>query len=342
MRNDKKSVTLIAKLLRETSSLAIVSEFLKEKGLLHSASSWDEMISKRLLPAIRSKDIVIQDLIELLRNVEEYGHQHVFLYRCAQPDAATIMGLERVYSIIRKCGLGELIDAPKVLDQPQSPEISDIRWEHVLPEKSQFIIKIIETRETSELLSEESKGDILTKRWRVKKERAVNLFKLHADGLLELRIKSQSNSTKYKSKVDQMWQLVADFLPNDSFQEISLDKVKERLGRDQELLKDKIRFSDVTLKNDAGNTIKAVTGSCDSNLYEDNGIKSSVNGFIGHNNAYYDSHNIWFKIINGSDQDKQREIHVLLSGDINEFAITAHCSSQEYEYVYDQLRNFNK
>jgi hypothetical protein len=70
MRNDTKSVKLIAKLLRQTSSLTIVSEFLKVKGLTHSASSWDDMVDKRLVPAIKAKKILIQDLIELLRNVE--------------------------------------------------------------------------------------------------------------------------------------------------------------------------------------------------------------------------------------------------------------------------------
>jgi len=333
---------LITKLLRQTSSLSIVSEFLKVKGLPHSAPSWDVMENNRLIPAIKSKKITIQDLTVLLRNVEEYGHQHVFLYRYTKPDIDTLIGRERVNSIMSECGLTHLLATPKVLDQPQSPEISDIRWECVSSEKTQqFIIKIIETRETSELLSEASKGDILTKKWRIKKERAVNLFKLRADGVLELRITSQSNSSQYKTKVNQIWELVADFLPKNNFTEISLSKAKDLLMRDRNLLQDKIRFSDTTLKNDAGNTIKAATGSPASSLNEDDGINSSMEAFISHD-AYCDSHNIWFKLSSNSDQDKPREIHVLLSGEGNEFAITAHCSSQEYEYVYDQLRNFNK
>jgi hypothetical protein len=345
MRNNTKSVKLIVKLLRQTSSLAIVSEFLKAKGLTHSASSWDEMENKRIIPAINSKRLNIQDLIELLRNVEEYGHQHVFLYKCIDPsDAAILMGQERVNSIMSKCGLADLIKSPKVLDQPQSPEISDIRLEPVSSEKAhQFIIKIIETRKTEELISESenSKGDILTKRWKIKKERAINLFKLNSDGLLELRITSQSNSARYKSKVDMMWNIVEDFLPKDKFKEISLSNAKKTLWNDRNSLQDKIRFSDVTLKNDTGNTIKAATGSPVSSLYEDAGINSSMEAFVAHD-AYCDSHNVWFKITSESDQDKSREIHVLLSGEVNEFAITANCSSQEYEYVYDQLRNFNK
>lgn len=341
MRNDTKSVKLVAKLLRETSSLAIVGDFLKGRGLHHSVPSWDEVLNKRLLPAIKSKHIVIQDLIELLRNVEEYGRQHVFLYRCSEQDAAILMEQVRVNSIMSECGLVDLIDKPKVLDQPQTPEISDIRWEPKTSEKpNQFIIKIIETRETSELISEDSKGDILTKKWRIKKDRAVNLFKLHADGLLELRITSQSNSRKYKQKVDQAWELVAEFLPNAYFGEISLLKIKDRLWRDRTLLQDTIKFSHVTLKNDAGNTIIAGVGSSASNLHEDKGIIDSVQAFV-ENDAYCDSHNICFKITGGCDQDKPREIHVLLSGEVNEFAIPAHCSSQEYEYVINQIRFLN-
>lgn len=252
------------------------------------------------------------------------------------------MEQSRIVPIMNACRLTDLLDNPKVLDQPSEPEISDIRWEISNTDKSKhFVIKVIQTRESSELLSEVIKGDTLTKKWRIKKERAVNLFKLRDNGLLELRITSQRNTSKYKSDIENMWEMVSDFLPRSHFQEVSLNKAKEVLWSQRGSLQDKVRYSDVTLKNDTGNTIKAVTGSHLSNLYEDDAVNNSMEVFYNHE-AYCDSQNIWFRFPNQVNDDKPREIHVLLSGEMNEFAITAQCSSQEYEYVYDQLKNFNK
>lgn len=84
MKVNKRLVDLIAKLLSETTSLAIVSAFLKERRLAHSAPSWDSMINNRLRPALKSRDISFEDLVELLGSVEEHGRQHVFLYRCSK------------------------------------------------------------------------------------------------------------------------------------------------------------------------------------------------------------------------------------------------------------------
>jgi hypothetical protein len=297
------------------------------------------MIDNRLIPAIKSKGINTEDLIDLLRNIEEYGHQHIFLYKCPEETATALINTDRITSIMKKSELSPLIDKPKILDQPQTPEITDVRLEHTNNNSNNFIIKIIETRESSELISESVKKDILTKKWRIKKQRAVNLFKLRADGWLELRIASQKNSTKYKSEINKMWEIVEEFLPKASFTEISLSRAKENLWDKRAILQDKIRYSDTTLKNENGNTIRALTGSHLADLYEDNGINDSMEVF--HNNdAYCDSHNIWFKFPSIPDNNSH-EIHVLLSGEMNEFAITAQCSAQEYEYVYDQLRSFN-
>ena len=37
-----------------------------------------------------------------------------------------------------------------------------------------------------------------------------------------------------------------------------------------------------------------------------------------------------------------KDVHVILKGKLNEFAIPAQCSKQDYEYVLNQLRKYNK
>ena len=44
---------------------------------------------------------------------------------------------------------------------------------------------------------------------------------------------------------------------------------------------------------------------------------------------------------NEFDTLPSRDVHVLLKGALNEFAVTAKCSKQDYEYVLTQLRKYN-
>jgi hypothetical protein len=73
-------------------------------------------------------------------------------------------------------------------------------------------------------------------------------------------------------------------------------------------------------------------------LFDDSGAAESIDKFRGHG-AHCDSSNIWFRPVEGIFT---REIHVLVSGLSNEFAVTANCTRTEYEYVLNELRTCNK
>lgn len=354
MGNDTETVELIVKLLRQTTSLPLVAEFLKSKNIPYSASSWDDMLAKRILPAVKGGTVNISELMILLRTLEEHGRHHVFLYRCDLDDIKEFMGENRIRPILVKHGLADLVASPKVLDEPRELTIVDVRWGEVedLGNPYQFIIKIAETRESQKLikhtLEQTIEGEFITKTWKKFDERAVNLFKLRSDGLLELRIASksgelngQSNKLNYMDEVNRMWDMVDGVLPRKSFSRIFLNTAKERLWKDRKSLTDRIRFARAKLKDEYGFELIAATGSKTSDLYDNRGIDVSIEAFRGHD-AYCDSHNIWFKIGCGSSGNNEKEIHVILDGEPNEFVITLHCSLQDYEYVLSQLQQLNQ
>jgi len=68
-----EAIDSIFGLLRPATSLAVVSDFLKSKNLRFSATSWEEMKEKRILPAIRQQKISLADLKQLLSEAEEFG-----------------------------------------------------------------------------------------------------------------------------------------------------------------------------------------------------------------------------------------------------------------------------
>ena len=131
---------LVIKLLEEATTLQVVRNFLKEKGLHYSASSWEQLRSERLLPALKEYKIDIKDLVSLLRTAEEYRLQHVFLYKCLnEENIHLLLDKERVKKILVKMELDDILLNPKILEQPQVPTIVDVRWD-----KQGLVIKIIE------------------------------------------------------------------------------------------------------------------------------------------------------------------------------------------------------
>ena len=80
-RATSEKARLVTELLSRATSLGVVSEFLKARGLHHSAGSWDEMRDKRIIPTIGRQKLTIDDLIELLSEVRIWTQPHVFVSR---------------------------------------------------------------------------------------------------------------------------------------------------------------------------------------------------------------------------------------------------------------------
>lgn len=334
MSKEKDSL-LVTELLRQTTSLGIVSEFLKSKGLRHSAGSWDELHAKRILPALIDGTLTVADLVSLLRLVEECGRQHVFLYKCSERTATQLMASSHVESVLATMGLKALLTAPRILDQPSKPTIVDVRWAGAA-KTQQLIIKVVEQRKYQRLVSDEDDGHRITKIYERINERAVNIARLHADGFLEMRIASHTNSSEYEKDVEAFWAHIGPLVPLDEFAEVSLSAAKQNLLSRRATLTGKIRFSNSTLRNDKGTVMRAACMLDGADLMKDRVAVDCIDRFL--QTAQCDSQNIFFRAI---PPTYPREIHVRLDGRVNEFAVTASCSLAEYEYVFSELRTLN-
>lgn len=338
MTKELKKTKLIVDLLSQTTSLLVVSEFLKSKGLPHSAGSWDNVLNKRILPAIANHHITNDDLVTLLRSVEECGHQHVFLYKCPRNTAPGLMDKVRISSALKKMGLEDLLEAPRVLEQPPEPQVVDVRWETANVDLS-LTIKEINTRKFKKFIGTEQHDGRIHEIYGIVEERAVNLAKIHKDGLLEIRIASISSNTKYATEIHRFLNHISSIIPIDAFSELSLSNVKDRLWTERASLQKFIRYSDSTVRDEAGNILRAVTGSVKTDLSANPAVGQSLDYLLDQDkNAYCEGANIWFKQSN----DISIETHVLLTGDSNEFVLPGHCSEGDYNHVLSQLRYFNQ
>jgi hypothetical protein len=330
--------TLIVNLLRQTTSLTVVADFLKRKDLPHSAAGWDEMLDLRIQPAVDEGRIEIEELLLLLRDAEECGRQHVFLYKTDTSIAEMLIDPARVIPILNQLGLSSLLTSSMILEEPLTPMVVDVRWESANVPLN-LTIKVVEQRTSRKFSGNSYMQEGMEHRiYQVIKERAVSLMKLHRDGLLEVRIRSRSNSMRYEDEIARIFAKLGNFFPIENFTPSPLATIKRKLVEDRAALSQLVRFSDSTLKNDSGTVMKLISYSDMSDLNDDEAAADSMQRFMSYD-AICDSSNVWFK---EAAPKLSKDVHVRLAGQINEFALTANCSPSDYGYVLNQIQRLNK
>ena len=336
---------LLFKLLKENATLGEVSQFLKRRGLHHSTGSWDHVFEKRISTAVDAGKLTREDLIDLLRLAEEHGKQHVFLYHCSRREAESFMVESRVIKLLDQLGIGAVKKHPRILDQPRQLTVTDVRLDGP-PGNRSLVFKIVKTREHTVFVGETTEDEFLVRRYKQNRVRAVNLFKLHPDGMLELRIYSHTNTSDYAADVQEMWRVVGEILPRTEFAEFSIAHAKSNLWARRADISKIVSFSDSGLTNQHGTRLMAATGAVQMSLYDDEGATESIEVFLKHN-AYCDSLNIWWlspeneKSKEDVNKIPSRDTHMLLPRSVNEFALPSKCSIDDYDYAFSQLRKFN-
>lgn len=323
----------ILKLLKQTTSLDVLSNFLKSKKLPFSANSWEAMIHDRIMPAINNGSVTENDLINLLRTVEECGRQHIFLYKCNRQSVIDeTLSEHRVREVLKESEEEFLMDSPRILDEPEEITLADVRVSQEC-----LVVKLVGTRTNRTFVEETRSGGFVSRRYEEVLERTVNLIKVHKNGVMEIRIGSHENSNKYQRELEVMRHFASRFIAVGNFGVLSLKTLKNKLWESRQDLSDIIKFSNHTLANDYGNVLRASSSSEDSDLSSDDGIAESIEKFISHD-GYCDSSNVWFK---KGDVLPSRDIHVLFSGECNEFIIPVKCNTGDYEYVFEKIIQLN-
>lgn len=333
-------VKTVFDLIRSATTRKVVRDFLEAKKLKFSAANWDELYHSRILPAIKDGDLTLKDLHGLLRSTEGYGNQHVFLFRCDPARAKAMIATERIRVKLLELDMQHLSQGPLAVDIPDEPKIVDV---HTGSKNGlQFLlIKEIEkrTRNVLDGTVVDSQTGGFAKHYKPEAYRVVNIARLFENGILELRIASRDSATKYAADVLRLRNAVADFVLIDEFFDYSIQKAKDYILEKHDELKDKIRYSDYTLTNRYGTQIKAIAAMATEDFTDDVDALESLNSFKKSQTSCTSS-NIFF--LATDDEKRAKDIHVLLSGETNEFALTAAATAEDYEYVFSEILQYNQ
>jgi hypothetical protein len=334
-----EKLRLLLLLIEQATSIAVVRDFLKSRGLEHSAGSWEELRTKRILPAYDEGLVSFADLQALLRRTEGFGRQHVFLFKCPEDRATQMVAEDRVRRVLQENKIDEVGADPLVVDLPDQPTFVDVHFAKV--EGVQTVsFKEVEKRTFKKLTSEvnDTSAMTLTKVYRYEHERAINVARLWTNGLLEIRIASRDNSTRYKDDLTHFFSRLRTIFPRTEFRDISLGGLKKNLWEKRVELQSLVKFSTYTLRDDEGMSLRANTALNTDDLAGSERIAKSLAEFDTETTYCSDS-NVYFKILQRGENVK--EIHVLLNGEDNEFAVTAAITEEEYAYVLRQVLKHN-
>ncbi len=339
---DAQLAQVIFRLLKQATSQQVVRNFLKAHNIRTSAANWDDLFTRRIQPALEDETLTVKQLRSLLQEVEECGKQHTFLFACPPDAARAILSRSRIEGLAIEHGAQALLTAPLDLELPDSATLVDIRLigREGVDELDGLVVKLVETRQTKVFMGELHDADAgtMTRHYSITKKRAVNVAYLNADGILELRVASQDNKSHYHDIVASLRAGIAPFIPRDGFGVVSLSRAKKRLWEDQETLSDEIRYSHSSARNDFGYTMSVSSSAQEDNLSTDGGSTAAMQSFLN-GDGHIVGANLYVKI---PDTDPAREVHLLISGDVNEFAVPVSCSAGDYEHVRRKILALNR
>ncbi|MBC7705937.1 MAG: hypothetical protein H7274_18580 [Rhodoferax sp.] len=339
MVESAEKLSLLLKLIERATSIAVVRDFLKSRNLAHSAASWEDLRTKRIVPAINEGHITFADLHALLRRTEGFGGQHIFLYSCPPERAVAMMAEARIKNLLLERGVAAGDADPLVVDLPPEPTIVDACFAEIEGHKS-MALKEIEKRTSKRLTSETTNEQDMTftKVYKVEHERAINVARLWNTGLLEIRIASRDNATRYRDDLANFFNRLKPIVARNEFAEVSLAQVKKNLWAKRVQLQHLVKFSTYTLQDDEGMSLRANTVMASDDLADSERIAKSLAQFDTET-THCSGSNLYFKIV--EREQTVKEIHVLLNGEHNEFAVTAAITEEEYEYVLRQVLQHN-
>jgi hypothetical protein len=329
-------------LLRKNSTLETVSKYLENRGLPSSAPSWP-ILFERMATLLSDKRLSREDLLRMLREAEEFGRQHVFLYSSSRNYATSLMNEATLQANLAKLDLVEIFAKPRIVGVAKGLQLVEARID--TPKKGgmrALVIKAVDVHSYRERESKVIEGDreIETYLWR--HDRVVDVMSVREDGVLELRLQARRNTVNYEELAENLFTKSTGIIERMRFPPMSLAKARLTLIQKRTQMGHIVRFADNQLRDKDGNVISMASGSKQQELYSKGSASDkAVDGFLSVGTPMCDEIDCFWLMRKGSPEPST-ELHTLIAGSNNEFALTRQCSRKDYEYALAQILNLTR
>lgn len=312
-------------LLRQTTRVTAVRDYLRGIGVTHSFRSWDDLRDHRLPALLQSGELDQAAVLGMLESLEEHGHAHVFLY-ALKPNTKRPRGLRDGATPLR---LDELLQTDVDVDH------------HVVDRRTELdgtvVVKLYRTETTQVPEGEaERDGEVVWVRQRFVHRRAVSVVAWRHTGLVEVRLASRANASDYAPELNQVRALVADVVPWQSSEPVNLANLKAKLWDPKGPLSDAITTREKAARSDQGYKIVASSTRHGANISAHMNSLRAMNEFTRGEYAYPES--LTFSWNRGDDGGlPTHEIVMTLTGVSNEIVVGTHTTPESYNHALVQL-----
>jgi hypothetical protein len=331
-------LAILLALVREYGTVHEMASFLRVRGL-KGGSTWAQLIEERIRPALAEGLLTEDALVGFLRDVEEYGRQHVFLFQ-GKGNGNAVPTSRAVAGWLDERGITDLLQSSTIVNMPKRPTVSEVRRER-RSGVDMLTVKVIETRAFDTFITQrELDGHRYSREYQRAEARSVNVVRFHSDGLIEFRVQSHKNgSGKYEEELSKLQTMVMPLFNPTRSSPIRLAKAKATIYENRQNLTSVISFAGTDIRNTAGHQF---TAHCTSqqNLFSHPATDKSLALLTADGEGYHEGLNLWW--LAQAKERPQERMHVRLGGASNEFVVTQLCSPGDYEYVLAEIRKFNR
>lgn len=191
-----------------------------------------ETTKQRLQEALKNHSFAPEDLVRLLNSIEEYGNQHVYLYRNDARDVLDeIRDIERFRRALNRAELIPLLNATRPLFLPRDPSLVSIHHDG-----SRLQAKWVQQDRRIHFVREWEEGDSVFREYVKRVSRRVSLFRLEfATGQAELLLARLPSGEIYEEAKEKCVSDLALFLNWQTFTPLALGKAIIKIERSGEI-----------------------------------------------------------------------------------------------------------
>ncbi len=184
---------------------ARMSEFLGYKGLTHSASNWKEMIEVRLVPALESGELNEEDLLDFYRSEEEFGGQHVLLFRVLDEDLLNhLFNTNLAHDIFTGRKSMPKLNAFSTPKESKPLELFEARFDWSDNYRT-LVLKFSILRTTMRFVEQRpTPGGGFTRIFEPEPYHALGLIRISEIGLCDIRLQSHKQSHDYIAEAEAL------------------------------------------------------------------------------------------------------------------------------------------
>lgn len=334
----------ILRLLEDLCTREQIDDLLRSIGAARSAPNKKALVRERVQQAFDERRLDLAKAVGMIRSAEEHGRQHVYLYQRVATEGPSLneaLSDETIEVALREIGIFSKLTNPRVLDVPEERTISEVRVErYPKGQIKALVVKQVEAREIPEgkAKREKIRGQLVTSQPLVR-TRGVHLVRLQANGVLEIRLQSD-RTVDYEERREALRTKLEPLFPAAQFPPVSLASAKRYLWDHRDDAGREFRLSWAKARQSNGDSAVFAVSAPDAYMQDRPTTIASLSTYLDADGAMPDG---WIALLNvpKPGTDDFEELRCVLTGEPNEFSLTAQCSEAQYEYALGKLRQYN-